>query len=85
MEVQGLRDRIVNYRALVRGQERQISQLQRLLTQAEDALRIRVQQEADAVVSLHHAVSLPNPVPSRSVAGSDSANNSTYGTRDAPN
>ena len=45
IELQGLRDRVLNYRSLVRGQERQINQLQRLLGQAEDALRTRLQAE----------------------------------------
>ena len=84
-EVQNLRDRVVNYRSLTRGQERQISQLQKLLGQAEDALRIRLQQEVDAAIPLHFAASLPQPVPIRATAENDSARGSTVGTRDLPN
>ena len=85
VEVQGLGDRIVNYRALVRGQERQIAQLQRLLGQAEDALRVRTQQEADALIPLHFAASLPRPVPTRPPTDGGSARGPTVGPRDSPN
>jgi hypothetical protein len=82
IEIQGLRDRLVNYRALVRGQERQINQLQRLLGQAEDALRNRLQQEVSNLVPLLVATS---NVPANSPASTSSTETETFGSPTNPN
>ncbi len=49
-ELQSLKDRIVNYRSLVKGQERQIARLQGLLAEAEEALKVRCLEQADIVI-----------------------------------
>jgi len=79
IEIQGLRDRLVNYRSLVRGQERQIDQLQRLLGQAEDALRNRVQQEVSNLGLLVTASVAPANSPV------SSSTTETFGSSDNPN
>ncbi len=80
IEIQGVRDQLVNYRALICDKERQINQLQRLLSQAEDALRNRLQKEVSNLVPLLVATS---NVPANSPASTSTTK--TFGSPANPN
>lgn len=67
-KIQSLRDHLVNYRSLVRRQERLINSLQGLLKEAEDALRILCLEQAEIAIPpllASLAILRSLPVPSR--------------------